>query len=144
MRFLLDTNVCIDYLNASHPSVVERIRQASPEDLCLSSVVVAELRYGADKSARKEHNHEKLDVLTAEIQCIDFDVDAAGSFGRVRAALEAEGSTIGPYDMMIGAHALTLGCVLVTDNVGEFRRIEGLEVENWRRPPAPKAPGANK
>ncbi len=138
MRFLLDTNVCIDYLNASHPSVVELIRKASPDDLCLSSVVVAELRYGADKSARKKRNHEKLDVLTAEIQCVDFDLDAAGAFGRVRAALEAAGSLIGPYDMMIGAHALALGCVLVTDNVGEFRRIEELEVENWRQPSAPE------
>jgi tRNA(fMet)-specific endonuclease VapC len=140
MKFLLDTNVCIDYLNASHPSVVERLREASPEDLCLSSVAVAELRYGADKSARKKRNHEKLDVLTAEIQCVDFDLDAASTFGRVRAALEAQGTPVGPYDMMIGAHALALGCVLVTDNVQEFRRISGLEVENWRLPPAPAPP----
>ena len=140
MKFLLDTNVCIDYLNASHPSVVERLREASPEDLCLSSVAVAELRYGADKSARKKRNHQKLDVLTAEIQCVDFDLDAASTFGRVRAALEAQGTPVGPYDMMIGAHALALGCVLVTDNVQEFRRISGLEVENWRLPPAPAPP----
>ncbi len=132
MKFLLDTNVCIDYLNASHPSVVERFRGASPEDLCLSSVVVAELRYGADKSVRKKRNHEKLDVLTAEIQCVDFDLEAAAAFGRVRAALEATGTPIGPYDMMIGAHALALGCTLVTDNVEEFRRIDGLVIENWR------------
>ncbi len=137
MKYLLDTNVCIDYLNASHPNVVERFRKASPEDLCLSSVVVAELRYGADKSSRKERNHEKLDVLTAEIRCVGFDADAARSFGRVRAALETKGMPIGPYDMMIGAQALALGCILVTDNVDEFRRIEGLEVENWRQPPAP-------
>ena len=139
MKYLLDTNVCIDYLNASHPSVVERFRQASPDDLSLSSVVVAELRYGAEKSARKKRNHERLDVLTAEIECVEFGVGAASTFGRVRAALEARGTPIGPYDMMIGAHALALGRVLVTDNVDEFRRIDGLEVENWRQPPDPEA-----
>ncbi len=134
MRYLLDTNVCIDYLNGRYPSVVERIRETSPDDLCLSTVVVAELRYGADKSARKEQNHEKLDVLMAEIQCADFDLDTARSFGRVRTALEAKGTPIGPYDMMIAAHALCLGCVLVTDNVQEFARVEDLAVENWRQP----------
>ena len=132
MRYLLDTNVCVDYLNARYPSVVEHIRETSPDDLCLSSVVVAELRYGADKSARKKQNHEKLDVLTAEIQCAEFDLDAARSFGQVRTALEAKGTPIGPYDMMIAAHALSLGCVLVTDNAHEFDRVEGLVVENWR------------
>ncbi len=141
MKLLLDTNVCIDYLNASHPNVVDRFHEASPEDLVLSSVVVAELRYGADKSVHKQRNHDKLDVLTAEIQCVDFDLEAASSFGRVRAGLEAKGTPIGPYDMMIGGHALALSCVLVTDNVEEFRRIEGLVIENWRQPPASPAEG---
>ena len=132
MRYLLDTNVCIDFLNNRYPAVVERIREASPEDLCLSSVVVAELRYGAEKSAQKKANHEKLDVLTSEIPCVEFDLDAAHTFGRVRTELEAKGTPIGPYDMMIAAHALYLGHVLVTDNVQEFNRVEGLEIENWR------------
>src|SRR6266851_3569274 len=113
-------------------SGVERIRRSLPEDLCLSSVVVAELRYGADRSAREAQNHERLDVLTTEIQCVDFDLSAARAFGRVRSALEAVGVPIGPYDMMIAAHALSLGLVLVTDNEGEFRRVAGLKVENWR------------
>ena len=134
MKYLLDTNVCVDFLNASYPSVVERIRRASPGDLCLSSVVAAELRYGAEKSARKEQNHARIDVLTAEIECAEFDLEAARTFGRVRTVLEAKGTPIGPYDTMIAAHALCLGLVLVTDNVDEFRKVEHLEVENWRRP----------
>ena len=132
MKYLLDTNVCADFLNRRYPNVVERLTQASPEDLCLSSVVVAELRYGADRSGRKEQNHEKLDVLTSEIQCLDFDLDAARVFGRIRTALEADGMVIGPYDMMIAAHALSLGLVLVTDNEREFRRVARLKIENWR------------
>ncbi|HSS52048.1 MAG TPA: type II toxin-antitoxin system VapC family toxin [Thermoanaerobaculia bacterium] len=133
MKYLLDTNVCADFLNRRYPNVVERLTEASPEDLCISSVVVAELRYGADRSGRKAQNHEKLDVFTAEIQCLDFDLAAARIFGRIRTALEAAGTVIGPYDMMIAAHALSLGLVLVTDNEREFRRVAGLKVENWRQ-----------
>jgi tRNA(fMet)-specific endonuclease VapC len=132
VKYLLDTNVCVDYLNQSHPSVTERIQRTSPEDLGLSSVVVAELRYGADRSQRRAQNHERLDVLIAEIPCVDFDLSAAGVYGRIRSALEAKGSSIGPYDMMIAAHALSLKLILVTDNERELRRVEGLRVENWR------------
>jgi tRNA(fMet)-specific endonuclease VapC len=133
MRYLLDTNVWVDYLNGRHPSVSERLRECSPEDLCLSSVVVAELRYGAEKSLHSKRNHKRLDVLVSEIPCAEFGADEARAFGRVRTALEAKGTPIGPYDMMIAAHALSSSCVLVTDNVEEFHRVAGLEVENWRR-----------
>lgn len=133
MKYLLDTNVCIDYLNRRYVSVVERVQRSAPDDLCLSSVVVAELRYGADHSTRRAQNHARIDVLTVEIQCVDFDLSTARTFGRLRSALEAAGTPIGPYDMMIAAHALSLGLILVTDNEGEFRRVEGLKVENWRR-----------
>lgn len=132
MRYLLDTNVWVDYLNGQHPSVTRRIRQGSPGDLGLSSVVIAELRYGADKSRKIRENHTKIDVLVAEVQCLDFDTDAARAFGRVRAGLEASGQVIGPYDMLIAAQALSEDLVLVTDNVREFSRVEGLEIESWR------------
>jgi tRNA(fMet)-specific endonuclease VapC len=132
MKYLLDTNVCVDFLNRRYPSVTERIRFSSPEDLTLSSVVVAELRYGADRSARRAENHERIDVLTSELQCLDFDLAAARAYGRIRSALEAEGVPIGPYDMMIAAHALSQSLILITDNEREFRRISGLEIENWR------------
>lgn len=135
MNFLLDTNVCIDFLNGRFKEVTRRIREASPDNLCLSSVVIAELRYGADKNRKKESNHRKLDILTEEIGCADFDQEAANTFGRVRTDLERKGTPIGPYDMMIAAHALSLDLVLVTDNVREFNRVEGLRVENWRAGP---------
>ncbi len=132
MKYLLDTNVWVDYLNGSYPGVMRRIQECSPRELCLNAIVVAELRYGADRSARKRENHDRIDILAAEIQCLDFDLEAARAFGRVRVALEGSGRVIGPYDMLIAAHALARQLVLVTDNVGEFRRVEGLEVENWR------------
>jgi len=132
MKYLLDTNVCVDYLNGRFPGVTERIQRSSPQDLCTSSIVVAELRYGADRSSSRHRNQPRLDVLTAEIACVDFDLLAASTYGRVRAELEARGSPIGANDMLIAAHALSLGVVLVTDNLREFERVEGLELENWR------------
>ena len=132
MKYLLDTNVWVDYLNGRYPGVTRRIRQCSPQELCLNAIVVAELRYGADKSDSKHANHARIDVLVAEVQCLDFDLEAARAFGRVRTALEGSGRVIGPYDMLIAAHALARRLVLVTDNVSEFRRVNRLEVENWR------------
>jgi tRNA(fMet)-specific endonuclease VapC len=133
VRYLLDTNVCVDYLNGRYPGVVAHIQHSAPDDLCLSSVVVGELRYGADRSAKSKANHLRIDGLVAEIECLDFDLQAAAAYGRVRAGLEAAGRPIGPNDMLIGAHALSRRLTLVTDNVREFRRIRGLKVENWRR-----------
>ncbi|HLX06820.1 MAG TPA: type II toxin-antitoxin system VapC family toxin [Thermoanaerobaculia bacterium] len=132
MRYLLDTNACVDYLTGRFPAVTERIRESPPEDLCISSVVVAELRFGADRSSSRERNHQRLDVLTAEIACADFDLAAAAAYGRVRAALEARGTPIGANDMLIAAQALALGLILVSDNLREFQRVDGLVVESWR------------
>ncbi len=132
MKYLLDTNVCVDYLNGRFPQVSRRIQRSAPEDLCLSSIVIAELRYGADKSGKPRRNHELLDVLTNEIPGRDFDSAAASIYGKVRATLEKKGQPIGPNDMLIAAHALSLGLVLVSDNLGKFKRVGGLKLENWR------------
>ena len=132
MRHLLDTNACVDYLTGRYPQVVTRIQGSSPDDLCVTSVVVAELRYGADHSARRRTNHARIDALLDEIECLDFDLRAAAAYGRVRARLEEAGTPIGPNDMLIAAQALSRGLSVVTDNVGEFGRVKGLKVENWR------------
>jgi tRNA(fMet)-specific endonuclease VapC len=132
MRYLLDTNAWVDYLNQRYPAVAERVRSTDPDDLSLSSVVLAELRYGADKSQFPTRNHARLDVLAQDVPHLEFDEAAAAAFGRVRSTLEAQGRPIGPYDMMIAAQALSRRLVLVTDNVQEFGRVEGLQIENWR------------
>jgi tRNA(fMet)-specific endonuclease VapC len=132
LKYLLDTNVCVDYLNGRYPSVVGRIHRCSPGDLGLSAIVMAELRYGADRSARPKSNHARLDVLVAEIPALDFDLEAASTYGRLRARLEKAGTPIGPNDTLIASQALARGLVIVTDNVGEFIRVKGLKVENWR------------
>lgn len=133
MRYLLDTNVCVDYLTGRFQRVVERMQAAPPDDLAVSAVVAAELRYGADKSRQRKRNHELLDVLLGEVHCLDFDLAAASIYGSLRAGLESAGRPIGANDLVIASHALSAGLVLVTDNVREFSRVRGLTVENWRR-----------
>jgi tRNA(fMet)-specific endonuclease VapC len=133
MAYLLDTNACSDYFTARYPRLVARIQACSPDDLRLSVVVVAELRYGADHSARRRANHARIDALIGEIESLDFDLRAAAAYGRVRAQLEAGGTPIGPNDMLIAAHALSRGLTVVTDNTAEFGRVKGLKVENWRK-----------
>jgi tRNA(fMet)-specific endonuclease VapC len=132
MAYVLDTSVCSDYFTARYPKVVARIQECSPDDLHLSVVVVAELRYGADHSVRRRANHARIDALIEEIETLDFDLAAAARYGRVRAQLEARGTPIGANDMLIAAHALSLGLTVVTDNTKEFKRVKGLNVENWR------------
>ena len=132
MAFLLDTNACIDYLTARYQKVVARIQASSPEELFLSAVVVAELRYGADHSARRRTNHARIDALIEEIEPLHFDLRAAATYGRVRARLEAGGTPIGPNDMLIAAHALSRGLTVITDNTADFGRVKGLKVDNWR------------
>lgn len=132
MRFMLDTNVCVDYLNGRYPLVVQHIQESDPTDLVISSIVTAELRYGAEHSQHRRRNHARLDVLLGEIAVLDFDAPAATVYGRIRERLESRGEIIGPYDMMIAAHALSLELTLVTDNTREFRRVRSLKVTNWR------------
>jgi tRNA(fMet)-specific endonuclease VapC len=132
LKYLLDTNAWVDYLSGRYPSVVAQIHRCSPSDLGLSSIVVAELRYGADRSARPRLNHARIDVLVAEIPNLDFDLAAAAAYGRLRARLEKAGTPIGPNDSLIAAQALARRLVVVTDNLGEFTRVKGLKVESWR------------
>lgn len=132
MAYLLDTNACSDYFTARYPKVVSRIQACSPDDLRLSVVVVAELRYGADHSGHRRANHARIDALIEEVETLDFDLRAASMYGRVRAQLEAGGTPIGPNDMLIAAHALSRGLTVVTDNSTAFKRVRGLKVENWR------------
>lgn len=132
MRYLLDSNAFIDVLSARRPEVARRFVALRPEEVVLSSIVVAELRFGADKSERPQSNHARIDRLVEEVTPLDFDLAAASEYGRIRARLQALGTPIGPNDLLIAAHAFALGAVLVTDNVREFGRVSGLTVENWR------------
>lgn len=131
MISLLDTNVCIAFLNEKDGEAKERLFARSPDELCLCSVVKAELLFGARNSRRVTENLGKLEQFFRLFASLPFDDAAAGAYGQLRAQLEREGALIGPNDMMIAAIALSADATLVTRNTNEFHRVAGLRVETW-------------
>lgn len=131
MRYMLDTNICIYVIKHKPETVFQKLQNINPEDVCISSVTYAELVHGVEKSAAVEKNRLALSMLLANMEILDFDVDAADCYGKIRAALEKKGTPIGPLDMMIAAHAQSLGYTVVTNNMKEFSRVSALQIENW-------------
>jgi len=130
LRYMLDTNICI-YVVKNKPLEIRELFNTHSEHICLSSVTVAELLYGAEKSERRDHNLTVIENFMARLDILAFDEKAAGHYGDIRAELERKGTPIGPYDLMIPGHARSEGLVLVTNNRREFDRVSGLRVENW-------------
>ncbi len=125
MKYMLDTNICIYAIKQKPEKVFRKLQKINPEDVCISSVTYAELMYGVEKSAAVEKNRVALSLLLANIEIKSFDVNAADEYGKIRADLEKKGTPIGPLDMMIAAHAKSLGVKIVTNNVSEFARVKG-------------------
>ena len=131
MIYMLDTNICINAIKHKPEKVFQKLQEVEPEDVCVSSVTYTELVHGVEKSAAVEKNRLALSLLLANIDIMDFDVNAADHYGKIRAALEKKGTPIGPLDMMIAGHAQSLGLTIVTNNVKEFSRVDNLKIENW-------------
>lgn len=131
MTKLLDTNICIAYLDGRDPKVQKKLLSQSLDDVALCSVVKAELLYGARHSARVEENLARLAAFFGPLRSLPFDDDAAERYGEIRAQLRRSGTPIGGNDMMIAAIAASAGATVVTRNQEEFRRIPGLRVESW-------------
>ena len=131
MRYMLDTNICIYVIKHKPEKVLRKLQTIHPEDVCISSVTYAELVCGVEKSAAVEKNRLALSMLLANMEILDFDVDAADCYGKIRADLEKKGRPIGPLDMMIAGHGQSLGYTVVTNNVKEFSRVTALRIENW-------------
>ena len=131
MKYMLDTDICIYIIKHRPELVARRFRKTPVEDLCISAITYAELMNGAKKSAQVEANIAKLTELARELRVLPFDVDAATVYGDVRSRLERRGEVIGANDLLIAAHALQQGLILVSNNEKEFCRVEGLRLENW-------------
>ena len=131
MRYMLDTNICIYVIKHKPENVFRKLQTIHPEDVCISSVTYAELVHGVEKSAAMEKNRLALSMLLANMEILDFDVDTADCYGKIRSGLEKKGTPIGPLDMMIAGHAQSLGYTVVTNNVKEFSRVSALKIENW-------------
>lgn len=134
MKYLLDTNICI-YIIKHHPAGVRaRFDACELGDIGVSTISVAELRYGLEKSAAPQKNLAALERFLAPLEFADFDHEATIAYGPIRAALARSGKPIGALDLLIAAQAISRDLVLVTNNVGEFQRVPGLKLENWAVP----------
>lgn len=130
LQFMLDTNICI-YINKKRPlKLLERFNSVTGQ-VCISTITAGELYFGAEKSERKIENYAALERFFGRMDVLPFSKEAASHYAQIRTLLQKSGKLIGPYDMLIGAHARSEGLTLVTNNEREFRRISGLRVENW-------------
>lgn len=131
MPWLLDTNICIYIIKQKPISVFEKLNTIAPGQIALSVITLAELEYGARKSAAVEKNLSSLHQFSIPFDILPFDYNATVEYGIIRADLEAKGTPVGPLDTLIAAHAKSLNYILVTNNEKEFSRVNGLQVENW-------------
>jgi tRNA(fMet)-specific endonuclease VapC len=131
LKYLLDTNICIYIIKKQPPQVIEKIQGVPIDDICISTITLAELEYGVAKSAHQERNRLALLEFLTPFCILDFDQSAAQQYGHIRSDLEARGAVIGPLDLLIAAHAQSQGLTLVTNNTREFSRIKKMEMENW-------------
>ena len=131
MKFMLDTNICIYLIKQKPVKVLKHFKSSSIGDIGISTISLAELRYGVSKSQHVEKNHQALNEFILPLEVADFDGKAAEEYGIIRADLEKKGKPIGSMDMLIGAHAISLGATLVTNNVRDFKEIKHLKVVDW-------------
>jgi tRNA(fMet)-specific endonuclease VapC len=130
LRYMLDTDICIYVIKRRPAELRERFDRLADE-LSISTITLAELFYGAEKSSRQVANRRAVEEFAARLEVLQFSADAAMHYGGVRAELERAGRPCGPHDMMIGAHARSEGLTVVTNNLREFARMPGVHVENW-------------
>lgn len=131
MKYMLDTNIIIYLKNARSEKALERFLQHKPEEMCISAITMAELEYGVYKSSRPSQNQIALVTFLARIKIVPFDTNAAIEYGKIRANLSRKGKLIGANDLLIASTAKAKGLTLITNNMREFGRIEGLKTANW-------------
>ncbi len=130
MQYMLDTNICI-YLIKNKPEYLRARFNQYHGQMCISTVVLTELIYGAEKSQYPQKNTEAVTQFTSRLEILDYNDRAASHAAQIRAELERAGTPIGAYDGMIAGHARSLGLIVVTNNQREFERVAGIRVENW-------------
>lgn len=130
LKYMLDTNIVI-YTMKNKPAEVKEAFKLNYGHLCISSITLMELIYGAEKSSSPEKNLDVLEGFAARLEVLSYDDKAAHHTGQLRAELAKSGMPIDPYDHMIAGHARSQGLILVTNNMKEFGRVLGLRLENW-------------
>ena len=129
--YMLDTNICIYAIKNKPEQVLAHIKETMQNGLCISSITLAELEHGVAKSSYPEKNRAALTRFLSILEILPFDAIAAREYGRICAYLQKQGKPIGTMDMLIAGHARSKNCILVTNNIREFERVDGLTIENW-------------
>ena len=130
-KYLLDTNICIYIIKRKPEAVFARFKDLIPGTVAISSITLAEMQYGIDKSSKPEQNQQALNQFLLPLEILDFSFIAAIEYGKIRTSLERQGLPIGSLDMLIAAHSKSIDATLVTNNEKEFKRVSGLKIENW-------------
>ena len=131
MTYMLDTNICIYAMKKKPEKVLQRVREELGGGLYISAITLAELEYGMKHSTNPAKNEQALLRFLLPFSVLPFGPDAASEYGAIRDYLQAQGTPIGPLDMLIAGHAKAEGAIFVTNNVREFQCVPGLEIENW-------------
>ncbi len=131
MKLLLDTNICIYIIKQQPVTVLNHFLEYQIGDIGISSITLSELRYGVAKSVHREKNAKALDEFVIPLEVVSYDESAAHAYGNIRATLEKAGTPIGSMDMLIAAHAVSLGIPLITNNTHEFQRVPSLKIIDW-------------
>jgi tRNA(fMet)-specific endonuclease VapC len=134
MAWLLDTNAIITLVARRSDALLRRVEAAESGTLAISSIVAHELYFGAYRSQKIEFNLETLRLLFADLVILDLDREDARTAGEIRAMLARQGAPIGPYDVLLAGQARARGLILVTNNLSEFQRVDGLRLEDWTQP----------
>ena len=129
--YMLDTDTCAFILRRSSPTLLERIQAVPLQQQSVSMITFAELLYGVQMSSRKKANRAAVDLLLRHLAVLEWSADAAEHYAEIRADLKKKGQLIGSNDLLIAAHARSVGAVVVMNNVKDFGRVKGLRVENW-------------
>jgi tRNA(fMet)-specific endonuclease VapC len=133
VKYLLDSNTCIAILKHQPPHIRRKLSSIPVGQAGISSIVLAELRYGVEQSSQKQKNEEALDDFLEFCMVLDWPDTATSHYARIRSELKKAGTPIGAMDLLIASHTLALDAILVTDNVAEFQRVADLKIENWLR-----------
>ncbi len=134
MNYLLDTNICVLLIRQKSPQLLAHLTTYGLADVGISVITVAELQYGVHNSSQIQQNQQALDQFLLPLTILPFDAAATLSYGQIRATLERQGLPIGLLDTLVAAHALSARLTLVTNNVREFSRVNGLQIEDWTKP----------
>jgi tRNA(fMet)-specific endonuclease VapC len=131
--YMLDTDISSYIMKRSHDAVLRRLKRIPVGDICISVITKCELMFGVDLSPRRQNDQAALDEYLRHVEILDYTDEAALHYAQIRADLRSRGTMIGAHDLFIAAHARCFRLTLVTNNTREFRRVQGLKIENWTK-----------